>query len=346
MAQTDERLCDPVSMTELERRWAAVRALMRENGFDALVIQGANNMAATCGYYRWFTGISAPSSYAETVIFPRDGLMTLVCHGPVNGMTKYDGDDPGHPGMGMAFHTPSFPAIGYTVDYDAEIVAREIGKAGHRKVGYVGPNQMNFGFGLKLGKLLGPVAFVDATDLVDPIKAVKSEEEIALLRQTAQVQDETFRKTLTQIRPGMRDFEALAYSQYVSELMGGATGFFLGSSATPGEPALIRTRPTQGREIRAGDVLYWQAETTGPGGLFVHVGRLSSSARRRSSLWTYTPPRSRRRTSPSGCSAPALRRRESPGISSLSAQARPARGNAAPLSRPRLRRRGAAAHPQ
>ena len=81
MAQTDERLCDPVSMTELERRWAAVRALMRENGFDALVIQGMNNMAATCGYFRWFTGISAPGSYAQTVIFPRDGLMTLVCHG-------------------------------------------------------------------------------------------------------------------------------------------------------------------------------------------------------------------------------------------------------------------------
>ena len=58
---------------------------MREDRFEALVIQGANNMAATGGYYRWFTGISAPTSYPETVIFPREGLMTVVCHGPFNG---------------------------------------------------------------------------------------------------------------------------------------------------------------------------------------------------------------------------------------------------------------------
>ncbi len=36
---------------------------------------------------------------------------------------------------------------------------------------------------------------------------------------------------------------------------------------------MVRPRPQQGRTLRQGDVLFWQAENTGPGGLFVHVGR-------------------------------------------------------------------------
>ena len=79
----DERLCNPISTAELERRWAAVRDAMPEQKLDALIVQGANNLAGTGGYFRWFTGVSMATSYPATVIFPRDGLMTLVSHGPM-----------------------------------------------------------------------------------------------------------------------------------------------------------------------------------------------------------------------------------------------------------------------
>ena len=85
MSYPDERLCDPISLAELERRWQAVRAAMAEAGLDALVIQGSCNLAGTGGYFRWFTGVSPIGSYPQTVIFPRDGLMTLICHGPLGG---------------------------------------------------------------------------------------------------------------------------------------------------------------------------------------------------------------------------------------------------------------------
>ena len=54
----DERTCNPISTTELQRRWAAVRAAMPEQKLDALIFQGANNLAGTGGYFRWFTGVS------------------------------------------------------------------------------------------------------------------------------------------------------------------------------------------------------------------------------------------------------------------------------------------------
>ena len=271
MPYPDERLCNPVSLGELERRWRAVRAAMADNGLDALVVQGWCNQAGTGGYFRWFTGVSPIGSYPMTVIFPRDGLMTLVCHGPLNGAHDLKGEDPTLPGIGRRLTTPMFPAIGYSNAYDAALTAQEIRRCGCRAVGIVGLNQMVYGSGAALAK---EVPLRDATPLVDPLKAVKSAEEIALIRRAAALQDEVLRRTLPHIKPGMKEFEAMCFSQYQGQLLGSETGYFLGSSAPQGRPASIRPRPQQGRELRQGDVLFWQAENTGPGGMFTHVGRV------------------------------------------------------------------------
>jgi Xaa-Pro aminopeptidase len=275
MTRPDERTCNPVSIGELERRWAAVRALMPAAGIEALIVQGANNLAGTGGHFRWLTGItSAQNSKPQTVIFPREGLMTLVGHGRFNEDMKLDGTDPTLPGIGRRLGTPSFAAVNYTDHYDAEIVAREIKKGGFRSVGFVGANTMYFGFGVRLKELLAEVRLIDATDVVDPLKAVKSPEEIAFIRRTAAMQDEVMAKVRDHVRPGMRDFEVMAYGQYVSQLLGSETGYLLGSSGALGEPTRLRRRPEQGREIRPGDILLFQLENSGPGGLFVHLARV------------------------------------------------------------------------
>ena len=49
----DERLLNPISTRELERRWSAVRTAMAERGIDALVMQNNNDWLG--GYVRWFT---------------------------------------------------------------------------------------------------------------------------------------------------------------------------------------------------------------------------------------------------------------------------------------------------
>ena len=193
-------LCNPISTAELERRWKAVRAAMPEQKLDALIIQGANNIAGTGGYFRWFTGVSMGTSYPGTVIFPKDGLMTLVSHGPMGVERDFEGKDPVWRGVGKWLPTASFPAIDYCIPYDAELVAREIKKAGYRNVGIVGWNNMLFGFGDTLRKLLDGVTLSDATRLVDPLKAKKSAEEIELIRMAGQMQDEILAKVQGQIK--------------------------------------------------------------------------------------------------------------------------------------------------
>ena len=276
MASPDEHRCNPTSLPELERRWAAVRRQMPAAGIDALIIQGVNNATGTGGTYRWFTGISVFSSYPQTVIVPREGLMTLVMHGAFNEEKTFDGSNPDFPGIGLRLGAPAFPGVNYCSAYEAELVAREVKKQGFGTVGIVAPQNMLFGFGWKLRELLRGTNFVDATDLVDPIKAIKSPEEIAFIRRTAVMQDEIVAKVGAHIRPGLRDFEVMAYAQYIGQLMGSETGYFLGSSAPAGQPASMRRRSDQNRVIREGDVFMFQAENTGPGGLFVHHGRVFS----------------------------------------------------------------------
>ncbi|MGA7455585.1 MAG: M24 family metallopeptidase [Rhodoplanes sp.] len=276
MSQADERRCHPTSVPELERRWAAVRKQMPAAGIDALIIQGMNNANGTGGYYRWFTGISVYSSYPQTVIVPREGLMTVVWHGAFNEETALDGKNPEWPGIGLRLGAPAFPGVNYCSAYEAELTAKEVQKRGYRSIGVVAPQNMLFGFGWKLRELLRDITFVDATDLIDPIKAIKSPEEIAFIRQTAVMQDEIIAKVKTHLRPGRRDFEVMAHAQYVGQLMGSETGYFLGCSAPPGQPAGMRRRSDQNRMIREGDLFMFQAENTGPGGLFVHHGRVFS----------------------------------------------------------------------
>ena len=57
-----ERFCNPISESELKRRWTAVRVAMNSNKLDALVVQGAHNLAGNGGYVRWFSGLSAPTT--------------------------------------------------------------------------------------------------------------------------------------------------------------------------------------------------------------------------------------------------------------------------------------------
>jgi Xaa-Pro aminopeptidase len=273
-----ERARYPVSLDELQRRWALLRETMASTGIDAIVAQGSNNAMGGGSYARWITGNSAFSAQPQAIIFPQKGLMTSLVHGSLDERAELDGTNPDWPGVGRRLSTPSFPSVDYTGRYDAEILAEELKKRGFKKVGLVGSNSMYYG-PISLLKELSAVEFSDWTEMIDRHVAIKSAEEIAFIRQTARVQDEVFEKTRAHIRPGMRDFEVMAYSDYVGQLLGSDTGYYLGCSAPPGTPLGHRTRPQHGRQIREGDVFLWQAETTGPGGYFVHLARILSFGR-------------------------------------------------------------------
>jgi Xaa-Pro aminopeptidase len=110
--------------------------------------------------------------------------------------------------------------------------------------------------------------------MVDRIKALKSAEEQALIRQVASMQDEVMRRVREFIRPGLKDFEIAAYAQYVGQQLGSEQGIFLCSSAPWGPAASFRPRSMQGRTLQPGDLYSLLVENNGAGGFYTELSRI------------------------------------------------------------------------
>src|SRR5262249_43336303 len=137
----------------------------------------------------------------------------------------------------------------------------------------VGPGSLPHAFITRLKEGLAGVNFVDATEFVDRLKAVKSEEEIGLIKQCCEMQDAIFAKVAKAIKPGMRDIDVTALAQHEGQVRGSEQGIFLGSSAPVGQPARFAPRHFQGRTLKEGDHLVLLIENNGPGGFFAEIAR-------------------------------------------------------------------------
>lgn len=267
-----DRIPTRVSDVELARRWDAVRKAMDQQGIDALVMQASQDWLG--GVVRWFTDIPSNNAYPRTIIFPRAEPMFAVEMGPFEGRRALDGVDPINRGVAEVLTSPAFGSIGYTANYDAKLTAGILVERGYRTVGLVRGDYLPHGFVTTIADALsGRARMVDSTDLVDGIISIKSEEEMASLRECAALQDAVFAHVLEVIRPGMRDLEVAAAAWRQAQLLGSEQGIILGASAPLGQPANFVGRHFQGRTLAKGDHLSILIEVNGPGGVYAELGR-------------------------------------------------------------------------
>jgi Xaa-Pro aminopeptidase len=274
MEQLSERLQTPISTAELERRWAAIRAAMEREKIDVLLMQNNNDYMG--GYVKYFTDLPATNGYPLTVVFPRDDLMTLVSQGPfggVNDPTAHGGDGTAR-GVKQWLTTPSFASAHYTAGYDPELAAKALAPYAGGTIGLVGTYQMSFALvdHLQKGRFSNS-HFVDASDLVDRIKVIKSAEERKLVRRAALMQDGAMRAAFAAVEPGMRDRDIAAVAQCYSQRHGSENGIYLCASMPPGQTEKFSQRHYQNRVIEQGDAVALLVEDSGPGGIYTELGR-------------------------------------------------------------------------
>jgi len=273
MEQLSERLQTPISTAELERRWAAVRAAMERDKVDVLLMQNNNDHMG--GYVKYFTDLPATNGYPQTVVFPRDDLMTLVSQGPFGGAQNPGANGDGvRRGVKQWLTTPSFASCYYTATYDAELAAKALSPYAGGTIGLLGTTQMSFATVDYLQKgRLSNARFVDACDLVDQIKVIKSAEEKDLIRRAAAMQDGAMRAAFDAVKPGMRDRDVAAIAQCYSQRHGSENGIYLCASMPADQPAQFSQRHYQNRVIREGDAIALLVEDSGPGGMYTELGR-------------------------------------------------------------------------
>ena len=273
MEQLSERLQTPISTAELERRWAAARAAMEREKIDVLLLQNNNDHMG--GYVKYFTDLPATNGYPLTVVFPRDDLMTLVSMGPFGGVNNPTANGDGvSRGVKQWLTTPSFASCHFTASYDPELAATALAPYAGGTIGLVGTYQMSFALVDYLQKRrFSNSRFVDASDLVDRIKVIKSAEERELIRRTAAMQDGAMRAAFAAVEPGMRDRDIAAIAQCHSQRNGSENGIYLCASMPADKPAQFSQRHFQNRIIEKGDVIALLVEDSGPGGMYTELGR-------------------------------------------------------------------------
>jgi Xaa-Pro aminopeptidase len=266
-----ERLNTPISTAELERRWKAVRAAMERDKIDVLLMQNNNDHMG--GFVRYFTDMPATNGYPNTVVFPRDDEMSVVCQGPFGGGEPTAMGEQTWRGVKRLLTTPSYASAHYTKDYDPELAVKALQPYAKGTIGYVGTYQMSFALLDYVKRALPDARFVDATELVDRIKVIKSAEEMELVKRAAAMQDGAMRAAFAAVKPGMRDIEVAAVAQAYSVAHGSENGIYLCASMPLGKPSKFANRHLQNRVIREGDQIALLVEDNGPGGMYTELGR-------------------------------------------------------------------------
>ncbi len=259
-----------VSTAELERRWKAVREMMRNDRIDYLVIR--NDEAYLGGGVKWFTDFQATTQYPITVIFPADDEMTFISHG-ANAPAPAGPPDFAIRGIKTRLSANYFASAGYSNTYDAELIVKVLKAKKNAVIGIVGRAFMPITTYEYMAKNLPRAKFVDATDQIDHLMAVKSPEEIEIIKSVAALQDAAMEHVKKILHPGKRCFEIAAEAQYAC-LMQGATRFVLLCNSGPkGKPVPFQPAAFQNKVINDGDQVTILIETNGPSGLWTELGR-------------------------------------------------------------------------
>ncbi len=273
MAQMSERLNKPISDAEMERRWAAIRAGMEKEGIDVLLMQNNNDYMG--GYTKYVSDLPATNGYPVTIVFPKDDFMTQVNQGP-HGMDREldpKGGDGFHRGTKRMLATPSYESAPYTRDYDPELACKALEPFKNGTIGLVGTYQMSFALVDYVKRQFPNATYVEASEMMDQIKVIKSAEEIEFIKETAAQQDAAMEAVIKEIKPGMKDSDVAAIALHVGHNLGSEQGIYLCQSYTPGQPAALGPRHNQNRVIKEGDMFNMLVENNGAGGFFTEIGR-------------------------------------------------------------------------
>src|SRR5262249_14256421 len=143
------------------------------------------------GYVKYFTDVPATNGYATAVVFPKDDDMTVIAHGPYGTDRTIVPSPHAVPrGTKRVLAAPYFSRAPPPTAYEVELARKALETFSGATIGLVGTSTLSHAVidGLRNSRLSN-ASFIDATEMVDRIKAIKSPEELELIRQTARMQD-------------------------------------------------------------------------------------------------------------------------------------------------------------
>ena len=244
------------SPAERDRRRAALRIEMEANGLDALLV-GARGDEFMRGRIQYVSDIYLWAGWGYVVLLP-DGSATFLAD-PLGG---FMGREAGWVTDVRLTQEPGRETASFLSDH---------GRSGGT-IGVVGLTDIVSAAHLsEFERALPAASFVDATDVFDDLRAIKSAEEIANLEQTSAVLRDVFDALQAEIHAGVDERDLLAEAHRLCRQFGCLDGI-----AMAGRPPVKGFGPGIGGVIRPGDVIVIDLEWGGPSGYWLELRRCFS----------------------------------------------------------------------
>jgi Xaa-Pro aminopeptidase len=246
------------SPAERERRRDALRALMEEHGYDALVVSGRGDEFVR-GRIQYAADIFQWAGWGF-LLLPKAGDAMFVGD-PLWGLAQPEGGPPWVEDLRVS-------------QEPGEEIARALADLGLRRpsVGIVGLADITASAHLRELERAAPAAsLADATAAFDDVRCRKSEEEIANLYETSAILRRVFRALEAELRPGVTERDVLAQAQRLCRQFGCVDGI-----------ALIGRPPQAGfgwgtdAPLGRDDVVVVDLEWGGPSGYWLELRRCFS----------------------------------------------------------------------
>lgn len=267
-----EKVISPISDAELQRRWHATRERMRENKIDFVIASNREDYLG--GYVKWLTDEPAMHCYPFSAILPLQDDMITVAHGSSD-PAKASPPEWALRGVKKRISTPVMPSLNFAASLDAEIIAEELSQYANARICLINEDAMAAGFSRILRDRLRSAIFVDITDEIDEIKAIKSEEEIERIKVNAWLHDETLKACFDAIAPGVREYEVAAAGRLRALQLGSEQQIVFVASAPAGTPLPFNMPHAMNRRIEAGDQIGVLVEVNDASGYYTHLSRIA-----------------------------------------------------------------------
>lgn len=241
-----------ISHAELDRRWAAVRAAMATRDVDWLIATSGHPW----GYYRWLTdrtGLGGP-----LVAIGMEGPVILASHGDEVHHRPHDS-------YGVR-HVASCSQLNMMANSHAPLLVAEMKAKPVRRIGLVGTGFIPVATYTILRDAFPDAEFIDMTDAIAPIKAIKSDEEMALIREAAAMHDEGVEIARRTVRAGITARDVVEEVRRLFTASGSAAQTMMGGSAPRGE--ICRYAGPLDRRMEPGDTFVMLIECSMASGYY------------------------------------------------------------------------------
>lgn len=247
-----------LSANEQARRAQLLQGLIEEHGLDALVLAG-NDYRGHKGTLRWVADYNLAHRHGFALVAPGADPQLVLPQNLAQGAAQ-------------GWSTP----VRYARRAAQGLLEAILELPSHTRIGIVGLDEiMRVADAELLKRGLPGAELVDVTDAFERIRAQKSLEELAGVRESTYIAERCFERLLQIARPGMTEREIGAEMYKTMYMLGGEDPLFLSMSGqpTPDGTFAPRWNAPRDRVLRVGDQLVFSFELIGPLGYWMELAR-------------------------------------------------------------------------